>query len=287
MERNILLYLQNAFIDIDFTKKDKDSLLNILKPKIHIIYKILEKNKKLLKTLKIDERFYHIFENIFNFNSDSTKDISKLSKKGGYTQQLKLNIYENNDLLNYIKIELSNEPYKHLIYIIDNYIETYKSLFKLNMKKKSFPINDISKSHTINPYLKEYIKNLKKENGNENIVNTRPFNNQLLQIYINSLSNKTYINEITSNISHITQILNKDALYYLFIVSKKQIPFINNKLYNNKILLCHLIIYVIYSLEIAFKHIKFIKTTEKSVNFLIKILIISIIIISKKVNCLV
>ena len=281
MERNILLYLQNAFIDITFTKKDKNNLLNILTPKIHIIYKILHKNKKLLQTLKIDERFYHIFKNIFNLNSNSKKYTHTVIKKGGYSDELKLNIYENNNLLNYINHDIStDELQKHLIYIIDNYIETYKRLFTFNIK--SFPHIDIDKSVSINPYLKEYIKNLKLcLNENSNIVNTRPFNNQLLQIYIKSLSNKNYINEISSNISHITQILNKDALYYLFIICKKQIPFMNNKLHQNKILLCHLIIYTIYSLEIAFKNIKFNKLNEKSVYFLIKILIISTIIISK------
>lgn len=135
---------------------------------------------------------------------------------------------------------------------------------------------------SINPYLKEYIKNIKLSlNEKNNIVNTRPFNNQLLQIYIKSISNKNYINEISLNIKHVTQILNKDALYYLFIICKKQIPFMNNKLHQNKILLCHLIIYTIYSLEISFKNIKFIKINEKSIYFLIKILIILIIIISK------
>lgn len=281
MERNILLYLQNAFIDITFTKKDKDTLLNILKPKIHIIYKILQKNKKLLKTLKIDDRFYNIFENIFNFKEESTKDISKLSKKGGYSHELKLNIYENNNLLNYVNHNIStDELQKHLIYIIDNYIDTYKTLFNI----KSFPQSDINKSLVINPYLKEYIKNvILYLNEISNNVNSRPFNNQLLQIYIKSLSNKNYINQITSNIREIIQILHKDSLYYLFIICKRYIPFINNKLYQNKILLCHLIIYTIYSLEVAFQNIKFIKKNQKKLYFFIKILIISIIIISKTV----
>ncbi len=282
MERSALIYLQNAFIDITFTKKDKDNLLNILTSKIYTIYKILQKNKKFLN---LDSRFYHIFENIFDFNNinySNSKDT--LLKKGGYSQELKLDIYENNDLLNYITNNTSQiELNKHLIYIIDNYIEKYKKLFKFN--EKSSHITNIDKSATINPYLKEYIKNikLKKSTNSNNIVNTQPFYNQLLQIYIKSLSNKNYIIEIISNVKQITQILNKDALFYLFIICKKHIPFINNKLHENKILLCHLIIYTIYSLEISFQNIKFIKTNQKAIDFLIKILIIIIIIISKKI----
>jgi len=282
MERSSLIYLQNAFIDITFTKKDKDNLLNILTSKIYTIYKILQKNKKFLN---LDSRFYHIFENIFDFNNinySNSKDT--LLKKGGYSQELKLDIYENNDLLNYITNNTSQiELNKYLIYIIDNYIEKYKKLLKFN--EKSSHITNIDKSATINPYLKEYIKNikLKKSTNSNNIVNTQPFYNQLLQIYIKSLSNKNYIIEIISNVKQITQILNKDALFYLFIICKKHIPFINNKLHQNKILLCHLIIYTIYSLEISFQNIKFIKTNQKAIDFLIKILIIIIIIISKKI----
>jgi len=295
MERNILVYLQNSFTDITFTKKDKDSLLCILLPKIYKIYEILKKDKNK-KLIELNDRFYRIFENIFNIKNYTKNN----SKKGGYkyiknTQninktndtnnkkyKLELDIYENDNLLDYlnntlpIKFEISNK----LISILDNYIETYKKLFKFNIK--SFPISDINKSSTINPYLKEYIKSINLKNSlDKNIVNTRPFYNQLFQIYIKSLLKKNYINDIVLNIDTITKIFNKDALYYLYIVCKKQVIFMNNKLKSNKILLCHLIIYGIYSLEIAFHHIKFINKNNKAIHFLIKIFIILSFIISK------
>jgi hypothetical protein len=288
MERDILIYLQNSFTDITFTKKDKDSLLGILLPKIYKIYEILQKDKNK-KFIKLDDRFYIIFENIFNIKNYTKND----SKKGGFiktkyikhkTNKLELDIYENNNLLDYLNTTSSTEfkISKHILYIIYNYIEIYKKLFKFNVK--SFSISDINKSSTINPYLKEYIKNINlKSSPNENIVNTRPFYNQLFQIYLKSISKKNYINDIVLNIDTITKILNKDALYYLFIICKQKILYINNNLKSNKILLCHLIIYGIYSLEISFRNIKFININEKAIHFLIKILIILSIIISKTV----
>lgn len=295
MERNILVYLQNSFIDITFTKKDKDSLLGSLLPKIHKIYEILKRDKNK-KIVKLDDRFYSIFENIFNivntYNNDKITYNKIKNKKGGHkyikniSPKFELDIYEDDNLLNYLNnTSLSEfEINKHIIYILDNYIQTYKKIFKFNIK--SFPINDINKLSTVNPYLKEYIKNIHlKTTDNQNIVNTRPFYNQFFKIYLKSLSKKNYINDIVVNVDSIIKILNKDALYYLFIICKKQVIFMNNKLnskkISNKLLLCHLIIYGIYSLEIAFCHIKFINKNNKAIHFLIKVLIILSIIISK------